>query len=1452
MIDNALREKSDIHILYRNLNGQINDRIITPLEWVTPYKLRAFCHLREDERHFLLGNIITIEYSDPAGEYSPGPQISSKPMNEQIAPIIIQPSTNQTISDRSTPKKTFSRIESAENWQSLLEYYIECLNFEYQQQFTFYARDLFRLNLDPDTVYKFFSGQYQLNFSNLSKSEEFIDFINPRERPNQQLCLGKSFIIYDDEKISPLLFVPITIKGNIRSNFFFQAEEVSFSYAALSRLHFDPDEIADFLHSYEDFIVSQPPFSEIEAYIFNMLKEKISFFSSSFDEQEFTQLTPVFKLLESPGLFWVNNIMTGNLIDDLFRIKNPETWLNKSASIESLFYHYPEHVHHSAPDFINDQSFFVTDINNNQRKAVLAVSEYPVTIITGPPGTGKSQLVLNLIAQAYNEGQSVLFASHNNQAVNVVMDRLQDEIRFQGAIRTGRKQYRESAVSQMEEAIQEIIPTDLDYLQHLHHLGKEDLLFADKQLKKIRDLLGKIQSYQQEKDVILGKIPTRLRDKVALFNVSYNETEKTRINNFITEILASLRELINQRQDFISDLQAKFVIPGVHENAFQVILDYELKWGELPIGPLQKDSFLSLSEIYDYCSNWEKAFETLALKKELEMVMKQAQEIKNQIDQNALLLGEENSEIALRLADLDPSFLDRKKIQLVNLSQEFNNIKENNFSLVEKVLITLHLVNPKRKFIKHLNVEMDEISSNGNLFDTNLESFDKIEQHFKEYQLVLQTAELFHQLSQYDSTSNNLKSRLDILFSELPTGFIASFDRINIDAFAHSSHLDLLGEFKKTAKELVDELTHIRQSFNSFFVENDQNLESVIVFQSFDNQYEPVGLFISQTSTNESEMFELTTLIRRTLVIWEANSILQDSLEQLAKLPLEEAALKKYKDANSSLFKSAGDLMRATWQDRASKCSNDVWEGTRKYISAVRQLNELDYGTDPFLWRTLKDAERNNFIFAFQLFPVWALTNLTARTNFPTTPGLFDLVIIDEASQCDIPSVIPLLFRAKKAVIIGDPNQLRHVASLNEMLNKQLGQKYGVGLESFSYRSISFYDLGERSVGQNPGPILLNEHYRSDPRIINFSNEAFYKKKLDIKTDLTQRGFEKNYLNDHGGVSWLNLKGKYERPSGGSGQNLAEFEIIKQIVPKVLTSLDQSGYPSASVGIVTPFRAQENLFRSWIKQMYPNSLRIKSGTAHQFQGDECDVMIFSPVLSDDIPNFTLNWLEHFDNLLNVAITRARVSLIIVGDFDFCYYNCEKRSKYHQLASYVNNRLNGIFTSIDELPFFGAERFEIIGTFLDPSNPESNRTNLIRFVSSCKGYLDWVDKNFTQEIIDLFDDLFEHLPYPDIRSFRLITAEKQLKSSSGNLRPESVASLKSFLDDLGVYFDMRVLPADKLPHDRFLYHQEGVVNMPPFSGAYGSHRYVSEYTPSSSPRDDFEQLWIKGISVVDVF
>ena len=133
-------------------------------------------------------------------------------------------------------------------------------------------------------------------------------------------------------------------------------------------------------------------------------------------------------------------------------------------------------------------------------------------------------------------------------------------------------------------------------------------------------------------------------------------------------------------------------------------------------------------------------------------------------------------------------------------------------------------------------------------------------------------------------------------------------------------------------------------------------------------------------------------------------------------------------------------------------------------------------------------------------FPLWAVSNLAAHSTLPLAGGIFDLVIIDEASQCDVASVVPLVARARRLSLVGDPQQLRHITQLDQ---SRLAQHdlADIAVQRFTYRVNSAFDLGHSS-GHVPAEarVRLDLHFRSHPAIADYCNEAFYDKTLHVVT----------------------------------------------------------------------------------------------------------------------------------------------------------------------------------------------------------------------------------------------------------------------------------------------------------------------------------------------------------------
>ncbi|WP_103529447.1 AAA domain-containing protein [Streptomyces sp. SM12] len=271
----------------------------------------------------------------------------------------------------------------------------------------------------------------------------------------------------------------------------------------------------------------------------------------------------------------------------------------------------------------------------------------------------------------------------------------------------------------------------------------------------------------------------------------------------------------------------------------------------------------------------------------------------------------------------------------------------------------------------------------------------------------------------------------------------------------------------------------------------------------------------------------------------------------------------------------------------------------------------------------------------------WAVTARSAR-RFRDRAALFDLVIVDEASQCSAPDVLPLLFRARRALVIGDPMQLQHITTLQPRQEAEAHR--GAGLRAswldehrLEHRRYSSFHAAAHAAGET---LLLDEHFRCHPDVVGIANRHCYGGRLTVLTD--PRSLRR--IDGVDAVQWLDEKGAARRGPNGSWLNQGEADRVHLSVERLLERLPHD----ATVGVVTPFRAQKEL----IAGRWQNEPRVRVGTVHTFQGGQQDVILLSLVASDQMRPSAVNWLSHEVNLWNVAITRARSHLIVCGDRDF--------------------------------------------------------------------------------------------------------------------------------------------------------------------------------------------------------
>lgn len=589
-------------------------------------------------------------------------------------------------------------------------------------------------------------------------------------------------------------------------------------------------------------------------------------------------------------------------------------------------------------------------------------------------------------------------------------------------------------------------------------------------------------------------------------------------------------------------------------------------------------------------------------------------------------------------------------------------------------------------------------------------------------------------------------------------------------------------------------------------------------------------------------------LWKRVIGIWETSWHLSTVGERLKKYPtLDEsrAGLDRLWKERLSL---AGNVLTEKWRQIAAELSVDQVRAVGYYVDAIRGI-----AGDTGSYGTLKNQAERYFADALRLFPIWSTTNLSPQ-DLPLQAGLFDCVVIDEASQCDVPSALPLLFRSKRIVIIGDEQQLTHIATLPKSVHRQISERHGIG-SHYNYRDVSLFKLASDSTAKVPGQMLLDEHYRSHEEIIEFSNRNFYDCALRLRTDHSH--VPAIYQTRGCGVFWVNVKGQAQRPGPGNIFNAAERKALVALVRKLLQRLGDLDMGEAEIGIVTPFRAQSEHIGRDLKQLSVPEGRVLVGTVHTYQGNERDVMIFSTVATEGLSEGTRRFVTENPNLLNVAVTRARLTLIVVGDHDF-FIGLPKRSCYYKLAAYVKD-LGRVYPNLESLPLFQPveedERpFELgRGWALRKDAPYVNRMTLRRLLASCQDYVWWYDPYMSVDALDALVLALTGLE-GQIREVRLLTSEmfwENRQKEPQSMTRKAITPLKRELEGKGITLQVAVTsydPDDPPAHDRYLFSANRTVNMPPIRNIYQQAARLAEFLSSTVEAEEFVSWW-QGAKVV---
>lgn len=322
---------------------------------------------------------------------------------------------------------------------------------------------------------------------------------------------------------------------------------------------------------------------------------------------------------------------------------------------------------------------------------------------------------------------------------------------------------------------------------------------------------------------------------------------------------------------------------------------------------------------------------------------------------------------------------------------------------------------------------------------------------------------------------------------------------------------------------------------------------------------------------------------------------------------------------------------------------------TRFMINNLKQLLKRKRKTYSFV----QLREQIEYKKLLEVFPCWIMNIEDVARVFPLEAGLFDYIIVDEASQCNQATVLPLAYRAKKMIVVGDSKQMKNPNTqfLSDTVARLNLTKHGLDrhpkVEFFHGRN-SLLDLAIGS--QDTSPVFLNEHFRCEPPIIEFSNRYFYNNQLKILTPFRKKRFNPC-------MEIKLIQGAYDDPDNTKRNEIEAKAVItelKRMIDNGELEGDVKGQ-KLSVGILSFFRHQATLLQSLMYDAFESNPSIIKehqiivSTVDGFQGDERDVILYSFRYAPNSKPGTIHAIqrddEHSLGRLNVAFTRARRKVV---------------------------------------------------------------------------------------------------------------------------------------------------------------------------------------------------------------
>lgn len=873
---------------------------------------------------------------------------------------------------------------------------------------------------------------------------------------------------------------------------------------------------------------------------------------------------------------------------------------------ERLFCQSNGQIYHAQKLFEYDDIHYSEQSNAGQQKAVKSALENDITYIWGPPGTGKTTVIANIIEELYRHGRSVLIVSHTNTAVDGAIQKVDKA--YNAAYRNEDKAY---PILRLGIPIVQL-PKETLLASHVEAIGKE--LFAQKNmleeqkqeilddLEEIRIILAKAKWLRESRiHEILGICVIQLRSQEREFHFRELARKKQ------SEIEALIREK--------PELERYIQIEKERKEAVR-----ELEKTKADIAYLQEERERTESSRNQANDEVKKhnLYEELTLKVESFMSVQYYSREIGKLD------------LGLRTLESTISVLSAKKKTIEEAIRKYEN--NNAFS---RMLAGKNGYELNQRDLTSVLAELEKLSKECGQQRMLRDDYKK---QLSDRQLLDQKRKALTPSKTKEYWIDEVK-RLD----EACKLMVSDITSLCIRRDERARHILELEERKKDGQELLDSL-------------NSQRAELQFIEESAEKAKEDA----------KKKDCELTRLLDAECTV----------CEQFSYTCQSGGNQNKAKELSALFDQARSELNRISIQEK-EKQKEDAED---KLVSVSAQLDEIK--------SKMAELEKQAILNA----RIIGTTLAKSYLNDTLRERVFDTVICDEASMASIPALWSAAYLAEKnIVIVGDFLQLPPIVMANTNM-----AKHWLGKDVFFHSGIQ---ESAKMSNKNIRPenfAVLDHQYRMESDIADIANRyygAYTKLLSDDSSPKISEEREKFY-------GWYSGSRKKEHvhlidteslhawvtgiPQAKGHSRLNSFsasldvDLAFRLLDKFIEQLNpENAEPlvSPKVLIVAPYKPHINLINKLIENEYlcrglPSDLNlVRAGTIHSFQGSEADIVIFDLVI--DEPHYKANLFmpdndinTELRRMFNVAVTRARFRLFIVGDFAYCL----KRAKDNELGS----------------------------------------------------------------------------------------------------------------------------------------------------------------------------------------